>query len=240
MRSAFLSVVLLLLAATADAQTKIMPAPGMSVAGLVSEEGGSQWSAFAVDWRGQRFVQVQLVPLEATIGDKKVSILLIEGPPGSDCAVTRFVGSQQKEQLTVKLGGVPAPKPNDPPNPQEPLPGEPVQGFRVLLLEESSPSSALSKTQQEALHHPSVLQYLDSKAVDTTGMRRWRRLDPQAPVTNLPKVWQDMRAAATGTNTDQPQLIIAGSVGGSDKVIFVGPYPDTTEKALALLKKYGG
>lgn len=125
-----------------------------------------------------------------------------------------------------------------PVNPPGPSPGTPLTGMRVLILEETSPTTQPTKAQQEALHSPTVMAYLDQKAAVSSGERRWRRLDPDVTVANLPKVWQDMRAAVTNATT--PQVVVAGLVGGVEKIVFTGPYPATPDEALAFFKKWGG
>ena len=153
------------------------------------------------------------------------------------------VGSLKDEHtrvdFSVVVGNSPVVVNPTDPNPQVPQPGVPLTGLRVLILKESSPSTALPKSQVEALESPEVLSYLDSKAMDSNGQRRWRKLDPNVSMANLPPIWGAMRAAAQVVG-DQPWVVVAGSVGGTEKVVFQGPYPQDKESALAFLKRWGG
>lgn len=246
------SLLLLLIATTALAQappvvapspvtpgdTHVLPTEGNSVAVLISREHGSIWRALAIDFVNQRIAPV----MPTTYDDGKQSICIVEGPAGSQVAITRFKDNVQYETNVVTLGARPLPKPpvvkpEDPANPPNPAdPTLPLKGLRVMILEERNPTSPLPPTLQRALQSPAVYQYLDSKAPG-----RWRRFDPTSSLSNLSKEWQVMRAAVPSTTVDQPQIIVAGSSGGAaEKVHYVGPYPDDEAKVLELLKKFGG
>lgn len=130
--------------------------------------------------------------------------------------------------------------PTDPNHPPVPQPGKPLAGLRVLVLQETSPSTGLPRTQLEAIQSRQVIEYLDSKAISQDGKtRRWRKFDPTVAVTNLPKEWQDLRAAAQVIG-EQPWVVIAGLDGGVEKVFYQGPYPQNVEEALAFFKRWGG
>ena len=130
--------------------------------------------------------------------------------------------------------GSPPPQPGPTPvNPPQPAP---LPGLRVLILEETSPSTLLPRQQSIAIRSLQVRAYLDSKALKGPGGHpEWRNLDPDSPVTNLSKEWQDLRARTNPASL--PWVVIADSSGG---VVFEGPYPETEADALALFKKYGG
>lgn len=155
------------------------------------------------------------------------------------------IGSKDDEHsrvdFSVVIGNKPdIVKPGEPPvNPPVPQPGTPLAGLRVLILQETSPTVAIPKSQTEALQSRQVIEYLDSKAMEPNGNRRWRKLDPAATTANLPKPWQDLRAAAQPIG-DQPWVVVGGLVGDVEKVVFQGPYPQTEAEALTLLKKWGG
>jgi len=222
--------------------TRVYPSKSeLAVAVLRSREAKSQWRVFAIDFDQRTFVNVQPEVIEDGM------TCVIEGPAGSQCAVMRFgPDGTQKDTNVIVLGGArPPPKPpvttpENPTNPPLPAPGLPLTGMRVLILEERNPASPLPLTLQRALQSREVQTYLDIKALNSDGSRRWRRLDPTSSLANLSPEWQALRAAVP-TTIDQPQVVIAGSsAGGVETVAFVGPYPDDEAKALELFKKYGG
>lgn len=149
------------------------------------------------------------------------------------------VGSKEDEHtrvdFSVVVGNKPdIVKPEDPNHPQQPVPGKPLAGLRVLILQETSPSSALPRTQSEALSSPVIREYLDSKSPG-----RWRKFDPSSSLANLSQEWQSLRAAAQVIG-EQPWVVVAGLVGGAEKVVYQGPFPKDEAEALAFFKKYGG
>lgn len=157
-------------------------------------------------------------------------------------AVASLKDEHTRVDFAVVIGTPPVvvtPPGPGPVNPPLPSPGTPLTGMRVLILQESSPSQALPKPLRDALQSPAVGQYLDSKAMDTSGLRRWRRLDPSVTTANLPKAWQDLRAAATPMG-DQPWVVVAGLVGGVETIVASVPYPATEAEALEFFKKWGG
>ena len=112
----------------------------------------------------------------------------------------------------------------------------PLNGMRVLILEETSPKTPLPHEQSVALRSLAVHAYLDSKTLmDSQGGLGWRKFDPDSSLVNLPKEWQDIRAKLKPELF--PWLAIADSSG---RIAFEGPYPATEADAVAFLKKYGG
>jgi hypothetical protein len=133
---------LLLWCVPAFAETLTLPAPGKALAVVQSDETGSQWQVFAVDFDRKQLASVT----PRTFDDGKISQCIIEGTPGIQCGVMRFsADGKQRETLVLTLGGgspiPPGPGPPTPPGPTPPgpippppVPNHPLVQFRTNPL----------------------------------------------------------------------------------------------------------
>ena len=100
----------------------------------------------------------------------------------------------------------------------------PTAGLRVLIVKESSQKqSGLSKE---------VADYLNAKCVKVNNQPEWRWYDPNQNMANESKIWQD---AMSRKRDSLPWVLISDGTKG-----FEGPWPDSKEAQLELLRKYGG
>lgn len=229
-----LAACLLCFGGTAVAETKVLPSPGSSLAVIRSDEPGSQWSAFAIDFDKRTIAPVKLdvFGIEGETG--KASLCIVEGTPGSQCAVTRFSPTgQQREMLTVTLGGAPAPPPAPPPGPTpNPPPGPsptptPVAGPRavVLLVQSGTQTTALGTVIRD-LRQGSAEQYLKANRheffvgdEDNTAFSAWK--------------------TAAGT-LSRPVLMISDPA--TSRMLYKATLaPDATaDNVIELIKRHGG
>lgn len=137
----------------------------------------------------------------------------------------------------VVVVGDPAPPGPDPgpgpgPNPPGPVP-IPAAGLRVLVVYDAAELSKLTAGQQSAIYAKSVRDYLNSKCVvgDDGKTKEWRMWDKGVDATSESKVWQE---ALKRSRTSVPWVVISNGKTG-----YEGPLPDSADKMLELLKKYG-
>lgn len=128
-------------------------------------------------------------------------------------------------------GSLPDIIPIDPPAPTvDPIDGD---GFRVLIVYESSELQAYPSSQTAALYSTQVRSYLNSKCV--AGERSspdYRILDADTDMTNDSAWWQK---AMTRDRQSLPWIVIDAKDGG-----FEGPLPLTVAETMTLLQTYGG
>lgn len=137
-----------------------------------------------------------------------------------------------EDELTFVVGPAPPPGPGPGPDPTPdalPIAGE---GFRVLIVYESSTLTKLPPARRDILYAQEIRQYLDSKVAVVGTSREWRLLDQDTDMRNAAKVWQDAML--------QPRLSIPWIYISNGKQGYSGPLPATIADTLDLLKKYGG
>ena len=139
----------------------------------------------------------------------------------------------ERTEFTFTVEGlVPPPGPNPPPPPPGPSP-IPVEGFRALIIYETSELSKMPAAQSNILYAQSVRDYLNAKCVvgPDSKTREWRIWDKDVSTDAESKLWQD---AMKRKRDSVPWLIISTGKGG-----FEGPLPANVDETLVLLKKYG-
>lgn len=121
----------------------------------------------------------------------------------------------------------PGPKP--PPEPPPPPAPIPVDGFRVLVVYESS--ETMTPGQHSAVYGKTIRDYLDSRcAAGPGGRREWRVWDPDIDTRGEAKHWQD---AMRRKRDRLPWIVVS-----TGKTGYEGPLPDTLEKTMDLIRKY--
>lgn len=147
-------------------------------------------------------------------------------------------GEQARAAFTVVVGDIPpGPGPDPDPDPKPdpdgvvPISGD---GFRVLVVLESSDRAKLPSSQVTTLTAAEVVNYLNSKCVmgPDGKTREWRVWDKDVPTTAVAKHWAD---AMKRPRTSLPWVMIS-----TGKTGYEGPLPATAAEFLTLLKKYGG
>jgi hypothetical protein len=179
-------------------------------------------------------IRLRLLPIKD--GMFRLSAICVKGSKLSDF-----------NTCTIRVGTVPPPPdptPPDPtppgpnpPDPPGPTPGPapiPLEGFRAIILYESGEVSKLPVAQQNVLYAKSVRDYLNSKAVVGADgkTKEWRIWDKDVDAASEAKHWQDVLKRP---RTKTPWIIISTGKSG-----YEGELPDTVDKTLELLKKYGG
>lgn len=230
-----------LLAFPLRAETTVMPTPGKAVGVVTSTEAG-KWIVLAADF----------TPVNADVRDSG-KVCIFEGSSGKYAVFLIPPGDAQPKISIVVLGAVGPAPPTIPPvippiNPQvppvNPPQPAPLNGMRVMILDETSPTftstAQRDKWQRQitALRSLNVKAYLDAKTIKgADGWPGWRKADPSDPQAfrNLPREWQDFRAKLQPTEI--PWVAIADSSGN---VVSQGPPPLTEAELLAYLKQYGG
>lgn len=134
-----------------------------------------------------------------------------------------------KMQITV--GKPQPPKPDDPPI-------DPVinyTGLRVVIVYEQS--AALTREQVNILGSAKISAYLNAKcAKDEKGRPAWRKWDKDVQLSDLEtKSWQDLWTNLKPKLGTLPQICIVTDQKGETFQL-----PDTEQKTLELLQKYGG
>ena len=144
--------------------------------------------------------------------------------------------------VITQFGGVepgPKPKPDDPPSPVTPLPGD---GLRVLILEETADRGSLPVKQGSALGSAILRGYLDQHCVKgPDGVTpEWRILDDDSPLENESELWRQAKATILAEMAKQPGAKVPWMLASNGKKSSCGPFPADLESALAELKKTGG
>lgn len=139
--------------------------------------------------------------------------------------------------IDVNYGGTPDPTPPVPPDPPVPPPDPapiPVEGFRVLIVEDIKGRDKLPPAQLAVLFDKKVRDYLQAKCVTESDQktRAWRIWPQDVDCTGEQKLWQD---AMKRKRAQVPWIVISDGKKG-----YEGPLPENVEKTLDLLMKYGG
>lgn len=144
---------------------------------------------------------------------------------------------------TPMPGPTPGPTPDPTPDPPPPTPDpspftEP--GFRVLFVVEKNDLTQYPPGQFNAMEAKTVKDYLNAKCVKGPDGKtaEWRMYDQHTPLTNAPKVWQDVMARS---RTSLPWVVV-----GNGKSGYEGPVPFNKDNSsdlkpiMDLLTKFGG
>lgn len=147
-------------------------------------------------------------------------------------------GPSEPAYCVVTVEGVAPPVPPGPnppgPNPPDPVNPAPIagDGFKVLILEDSTQRAKLPATQLSVIMGSKVREFFKSKCVKgpdgkTPEARIW---DPSDDFTGESKAWQD---AVKRPRKSLPWIIISNGKTG-----YEGPLPDTVDKTIELMTKY--
>lgn len=146
------------------------------------------------------------------------------------------------DEFSVELGGktpTPVPVPDDQDDDDEtepPIPAPiPADGFRVLIVYETSTVSLLPRGQQNILSSPVVRNYLNTHCVRGPDgwTPEWRQYDQD---TIFPTTCTEVWCKAMARKRDAvPWVVISDGKTG-----FEGPLPGSVDEMMTLLKKYGG
>jgi len=155
-------------------------------------------------------------------------------------AVASLKDEHTRVDFSVVIG---TPPPGPPVNPQPPAPPQPLAGMRVLTIWETD--KPLPRDYQNAIASQEVAAYLDVKCLKgPDGKTPERRIfDEDSSLAQLPKPWQDLRAALPSVLPLSPDgfqvpHVAIGAADGS--VVTSGPYPRAETEALEFFKKHGG
>jgi hypothetical protein len=175
-----------------------------------------------------KFTEPYLYFVQAQTSGTAELIVIPEGTKDAAGITRKLVESQ--------LAPIPPPDPGPKPPDPNPSPAPiPVDGFRVLMIYESSELSKLSSEQRDGvLYGDKVRGYLNSHcATGPDGKtREFRIWDKDVDTSGEAKLWQDaMKRPWNGA----PWVIISNGKAG-----FEGPLPKTEAEMLALLTKFGG
>ncbi len=182
---------------------------------------------------------------------EKGGTLSFTGPPGIYHIKVRVVpvkdgkisGPASTQRTTVTIGTPVPPVPPLPPGPVPPVPPAPpgpvpipVDGLRVLIVEDRSKRSSLPPAQLSVLFDKSVRDYLDAKTVMGADAKthEWRIWDRGDDPTNVGGVWPAaLKRANDKASGNYPWLIISDGKTG-----YEGPLPKDVDTTLNLLKTY--
>lgn len=128
----------------------------------------------------------------------------------------------------------PGPTPPNPPTPPLPPAPIPADGFRVLMVYESSELGKMPSEQEVVLTSQTIRQYLNSRCPSGPDgkTKEWRIYDKDTDASGESKVWQD---ALKRSHPTLPWIVISDGKNG-----FEGPLPKDVNATLDLLKKFGG
>lgn len=144
----------------------------------------------------------------------------------------RVIVEEAETVVTIEGTGPtpPGPDPKPPePDPDNPAP-IPVDGFRVLIVEETAERAKLPAKQLNILFDKSIRDYLRAKCADSG--KEWAIWDKDVDTSNEPKLWHDVMK--------RPRKSVPWLVISNGKTGYEGPLPGTVEETLKLLKQYGG
>lgn len=176
--------------------------------------------------------------------EEKDNVLHVWAKPGTYRVTMTAINFDSKKvtrakyTFTVQPDVAPTPPtPPDPPKPPAPPPSPapiPAEGFRVLIVYETG--QTLPKDQAVILNSGAVRDYLRAKCVkdpdaeqDGKAYRIW---DKDTDLANVNKTWAD---AMKRERKSVPWIIVSNHPKGG----YEGPLPESVEKTLELLKKYG-
>jgi len=160
-------------------------------------------------------------------------------------AVASLSDEHARVDFAVVIGIAPpvvTPPGPGPVNPQPPV--SPMAGMRVLTIWESD--TPLPKEYTDSINSKEVLDYLAQKCLKgPDGKTPERRtFDEDVSLSQLPKPWQDLRAALPQSlplSADGAYQVPHVAIGDSSGVVvFKGPHPKPAADALTFFKKYGG
>lgn len=138
----------------------------------------------------------------------------------------------------VKPGPIDPIDPIDPVDPIDPKPKPapiPVDGYVVLIVEETGQRGKLPASQLLILFDKRVRTYLDAtctKDFGGTNTKAWRIWDKDIDTSKLHKHWKD---AMSRSRTSLPWILISH---GAKSKGFEGPLPNTVDETLTLLRRY--
>lgn len=244
--------VLLLAGAGACAQTIELPlaypipAPGLVIITPTKVDADSvEWISFDAG--------LQLIPGSYLKDDRAaLGFALQAGTYRIQAIAAKTVDGKAKQARSVvcvvTVGAVPPgpgpgpgpdPKPPPVPPPPDPVPPPvpppiPVDGFRVLIVYESSELATMPRAQLVSLYAQQVRDYLAAHCVKGPDGRtaEWRVWDQNVSTANEAKLWQDAMARK---RDKLPWIVIS-----TGKTGYEGPLPADTAGTLELLRKYGG
>lgn len=132
----------------------------------------------------------------------------------------------------------PTPKPQPDPQPK-PQPGP--QNLRVLILYESEDLITMPPEQAAILTSVALREYLDKHCPNETldkskTSRSYRFYDKDDDMSKAPSVWAQTVKYAKEKNIPVPSILIVGT----ERELYSGPLPESVDKTLELLRKYGG
>ena len=152
-----------------------------------------------------------------------VTAIGADGKPIVDVDVVRI----ELIQPTPQPGPTPTPTPT--PTPVDPAPIT-DDGFRVLIIYESSDMTKYSLEQQMILAGADVRDFLNQNCVKEGNTPSYRMFDPDVDLKSESPIWQKAMARP---RTEIPWVIISNGKTG-----FEGPLPKTPTAFLELCKKY--
>lgn len=161
------------------------------------------------------------------------TLILVTDSPGVYSVNCVIWDSRKIEMVRVIVSG-PQPPPGPGPGPTPSPAPIPVDGFRVLIVYESSELSKMPAAQQSILYSKPVRDYLNAKCVmgPDGKTKEWRIYDKDVATDAESKTWQD---AMKRPRQSIPWLIVSDGKTG-----YEGPLPGSVDEAMAILKKWGG
>lgn len=201
----------------------------MLAALLLKDAGYSLWQRVPAgfDWRGW-----------AAWGATKAKPVANAGAMVLGYGVLALVLMQAGRGCTLPpLPPIPWPVPPGPaPTPQPPTPAPiEIDGFAVLIVEESGDRAKLTIGQHAAMFGKTCNDYLDEKcAADPYGKntKAHRILDKDVSLAQIGAAWEK---AMKRPRASVPWLVVSHPKRGG----FEGPLPEKEEDTIALLKKFG-
>jgi hypothetical protein len=163
----------------------------------------------------------------AAVATADPSGLVTAAGPGETPVTAKQGGFAGSATVTV-TGTPPTPAPID------------GKGLHVLVVYESADLPKMPAAQQGAIYGASVRAYLNATCPPGPDgkQREWWMIDADTDVSQLPKKWQDAVKRAKGTSGFKtPWVLVSNPDKGGG---YEGPLPESADKFLELLKKYGG
>lgn len=170
---------------------------------------------------GLKFVVIGTPPYDVV----QVVSSIVDNKVVSDIAVSQIVLANP----TPPPGPAPTPTPTPTPTPIDPAPIT-EDGFRVLIIYESSDMTKYSWEQQAILASQDIRDFLNQNCVKEGSTPAYRMFDPDVDLKNESPIWQKAMARP---RTEIPWVIISNGKTG-----FEGPLPKTPTAFLELCKKY--
>lgn len=212
----------------ADAQVIVTSSP-LGLVSIVQETGPIRARGVFSDGTGKvetrNFAAKQVFFIEAS-GVGSVEILVIPANAKTESDILR-----KTIQVDAGVGPRPPPKQEDPPKPS-PIP---VDGFRVLIVEESADRAKLPKEQAAIIFDKEIRDFLTANCAKDSDYPNgaWRIWDKDTDTAGAGKTFAD---AMKRPRSAMPWIIIGNHPNGG----YEGPLPKSVEETMALLKKYRG